>query len=83
MREQQIQSKLINQLRIGGYFVIKLVTTNINGIPDMLAIKNGKIMFVEVKQKGQKPRKLQLYWLRKLKEYGCQCYWYDGEFHEI
>ena len=36
--EQQIQSKRIKQLEEEGYFVLKLIKTNKNGIPDILAI---------------------------------------------
>ena len=38
MTEQQIQSKRIKQLEAEGYYVLKLVKTNKNGIPDILAI---------------------------------------------
>ena len=54
MTEQQIQSKRIKELESEGYYVIKLTTTNKNGIPDLIAIlKNAKVLFVEVKnQRG-------------------------------
>ena len=38
MTEQQIQTKLIKELEDKGYYVIKLVKTNKNGIPDLIAI---------------------------------------------
>ena len=38
MTEQQIQSKRIKELEEQGYYVIKLVRTNKNGIPDIIAI---------------------------------------------
>ena len=38
MREQAIQSKLIKKLESEGYYVIKLIKTNKNGIPDLIAI---------------------------------------------
>ena len=55
MTEQQIQSKRIKELESEGYYVIKLTTTNKNGIPDLIAIpKNAKVLFVEVKKtKGE------------------------------
>ena len=50
MTEQQIQSKRIKQLEEEGYYVLKLIKTNKNGIPDILAIpKNVKVLFSEVK----------------------------------
>ena len=52
MTEQQIQSKRIKQLEAEGYYVIKLVKTNKNGIPDVLAIPpNSGVVFSEIKTK--------------------------------
>jgi len=50
MTEQQIQTKRIKQLEEEGYYVIKLVRTNKNGIPDIIAIPpKTDVLFVEVK----------------------------------
>ena len=50
MTEQQIQTKKIKELEQQGYYVIKLIRTNKNGIPDLLAIpKDSDVLFVEVK----------------------------------
>jgi len=38
MTEQQIQTKKIKELEADGYFVLKLIKTNKNGIPDVLAL---------------------------------------------
>jgi len=46
MKEQQIQTKRIKQLEAEGYYVIKLINTNKNGIPDLIAIpKNADVLF--------------------------------------
>ncbi len=39
MTEQQIQSKRIKELESQGYYVLKLIKTNKNGIPDLVASK--------------------------------------------
>ena len=50
MTEQQIQKKRIDQLEKEGYYVLKLVKTNKNGIPDIVAIPpNTPVIFSEVK----------------------------------
>ena len=55
MTEQQIQAKKIKELESQGYYVIKLTTTNKNGIPDLIAIPpNSDVLFIEVKKPNNK-----------------------------
>jgi Holliday junction resolvase len=71
MTEQQIQSKRIKQLESEGYYVIKLISTNKNGIPDIIAIPpNSDVLFVEVKAKKGKLSKLQEYRIKELESLG-------------
>lgn len=71
MTEQQIQSKRIKELEADGYYVIKLIKTNKNGIPDIVAIPpNCHVIFSEVKTKKGKVSSLQEYRLKELKDYG-------------
>jgi Holliday junction resolvase len=80
MTEQQIQSKRIKQLESEGYYVIKLTTTNKNGIPDLLAIpKNCEVLFVEVKKPNGKLSKLQEFRIKELKAHGIKTEIYRGE----
>ena len=52
MTEQQIQTKKIKELEADGYFVLKLIKTNKNGIPDVLALHpEYGIEFYEIKTK--------------------------------
>lgn len=60
MKEQQIQAKKIKELEAQGYYVIKLINTNKNGIPDLIAIPpNSDVLFIEVKGPTGKVSKLQ------------------------
>ena len=71
MTEQQIQSKRIKQLEAEGYYVLKLVKTNKNGIQDILAIPpNSNVIFSEVKTPKGKVSELQKYRLKELEKYG-------------
>jgi len=71
MTEQQIQSKRIKQLEAEGYYVLKLIKTNCNGIPDLLAIKKGAdVLFSEIKTKKGVVSKLQEYRLKELEMNG-------------
>lgn len=79
MTEQQIQSKRIKQLEAEGYYVIKLIKTNKNGIPDILAIpKDADVLFSEVKKPSGKVSALQEYRLKELQSYGFRTEVYRG-----
>ena len=79
MTEQQIQSKRIKELEAEGYHVIKLIKTNKNGIPDLLAIPpNSDVLFSEVKTPKGRVSALQKYRLKELKEYGYNTEVYKG-----
>jgi Holliday junction resolvase len=80
MTEQQIQSRRIKELEAQGYYVIKLVRTNKNGIPDLIAIpKNSDVLFCEVKRPEGKLSKLQEYRIKELNQYGINTEVYRGE----
>lgn len=80
MTEQQIQNKRIKQLEADGYYVLKLIKTNKNGIPDLLAIPKGSnVLFSEVKTEKGKLSKLQEYRLKELDGLGFNTEVYRGE----
>lgn len=70
MTEQQIQTKIKKKLQERGWFVTKLIKTSTNGIPDLLAIKYGKAMFIEVKKENGKLAPLQQMRLEELTKAG-------------
>ena len=79
MTEQQIQSKRIKELEAEGYYVLKLIKTNKNGIPDLLAIPpNCEVLFSEVKTPKGSVSVLQKYRLKELEKYGFKTEIYKG-----
>jgi Holliday junction resolvase len=79
MKEQQIQKKRIDQLEKEGYYVLKLIKTNKNGIPDVLAIPpNTPVIFSEIKTPKGKLSKIQEYRLRELDKLGFITEVYNG-----
>ena len=59
--ESKIQSNIKARFERAGWMVVKLIQTNCNGIPDLMCLKNGKTVFIEVKQPGREPTELQKY----------------------
>lgn len=79
MKEQQIQAKKIKELEAEGYYVIKLVNTNKNGIPDLVAIPpNSDVLFVEVKKPDGKMSKLQEFRKKELEKHGVRVEIFKG-----
>ena len=68
MLESKFQSKIIKRLEADGYYVIKLIKTNKNGIPDLLALKENEIYFVEVKGVKGVLSEIQKYRIEELKK---------------
>lgn len=68
--ESVIQSKIIKRYENAGYIVVKIGLCNKGGFPDLMLLKDGKASFVEVKRPGQKPRPLQEYRLKELRDAG-------------
>ena len=79
MTEQQIQAKRIKELEAEGYYVIKLMKTNKNGIPDLIAIpKDCDVLFSEVKTKRGSVSQLQKYRIKELDDHGIKTEIYRG-----
>lgn len=70
MSESQYQKKLIKELEAEGYYVLKLISTNKAGIPDLVALKPNDVKFIEVKGAKTPVSKLQEYRIKELKKLG-------------
>lgn len=63
-----------------GYLVVKLIKTSCNGIPDLMCLKNGKAIFIEVKQSNGLLSELQKLRIKQLSDLGFECkVWIDYE----
>jgi len=62
-----------------GWFVVNLIKTNKNGIPDYMMLKNGKTIFVESKESWDSLSKIQEYRIKQIKQHGFKVYVNDEE----
>jgi hypothetical protein len=72
--EAEIQTQIMKEMRSRGWLVNKLIQTTLNGSPDLIAHKDGRTVYIEVKRPGQKPRPLQDFRHRELARYGISTY---------
>jgi len=70
LKESLIQKKVIQYLEKNGWYVIKLIQTNKNGIADLCVLKDSVVVFIEVKRPGLKPSLLQAFRARQLAQQG-------------
>jgi hypothetical protein len=70
MRESDLQAKIITDLELDGWLVIKMMKLNKAGWPDLLAGRNKITIFIETKSAGKESNKLQQYRHRLLREQG-------------
>lgn len=67
--ESQIQSRLIKQYEADGWYVVKLIQTNKNGIPDLLCLHPVLgVKFIEVKDEHGRLSELQKYRIKEIKD---------------
>ena len=84
MKEQDYQKKISDKLEKEGWYVIKLIKTNKNGIPDLIAIKEDKTIFIECKTLKGKLSKIQEFRVDELKAKGIECFVsYGNEIKKI
>lgn len=72
--ESCVQHEIITYLERCGWYVVKLIQTNKNGIPDLLCVKDGQTMFVEVKREKQNAKPLQNYRMNELIQHGATAF---------
>lgn len=69
--EKVVERKLVELVKINGGMCIKLLCDQLIGLPDRMCLFPGhKIVFVELKTTGRKPKRIQMYMHNKLQALG-------------
>lgn len=78
MLESLIEQHLVREVNRRDGLCLKFNSQSMTGIPDrIILMKNGTVGFVEVKQKGKKPRPLQELRMKQLRRLGFKVYTLD------
>lgn len=69
--EKVVERRLVELVKINGGMCIKLLCDQLIGLPDRMCLFPGhKIVFVELKTTGRKPKRIQMYMHNKLRALG-------------
>ena len=66
----RFQTKIKKELEKNGFKVLKLIRLSENGYPDLLALKDGKASFIEIKEASDTLKPLQKHRIDELRELG-------------
>lgn len=78
MLESLIEQHLVKEVNRRDGICLKFNSQSMTGVPDrIILMKNGTVAFVEVKQKGKKPRPLQELRMKQLRQLGFKVYTLD------
>lgn len=70
MKEQTLERKLTTAIQAIGGLCWKFTSPGTAGVPDRICIRHGRIIFIELKAPGQKPRPIQTRRIEQLKHHG-------------
>ena len=70
LRESILQSKVIRHFELLGWYVVKIIQCNKNGMPDLMLLRDGKTFFIECKAEKGRLTQLQKYRHEQLQELG-------------
>lgn len=76
MREQDIQTAILQYLKKRNIYAVKVITASKSGVPDILACLNGKFVGIEVKApcRSGNVSELQKYNISKIKASGGEAF---------
>jgi Holliday junction resolvase len=68
------QTRVIKKMKADGWYVVNLIKTNKNGIPDLMCLKHGKCVFIECKEYTDTLKPLQKFRIEELNRMGFTAY---------
>ena len=78
MLEKDIERKVVAYAKSKGVLCFKFASPGNRGVPDRILIKNGRVLFLELKRPGQQPTALQLHVIDQLLDAGVLATWADS-----
>ena len=84
MNESAVQRKIIERHTKKGWMCVKVLQCTVNGFPDLMLLRGGRAVFIEVKRPGVKTADpLQVYRHGQLRDLGFECHLTDNPMFEV
>lgn len=76
--EREVERPAKEYARRRGWWVAKFVSPGLNGVPDDVFIRDGRVMFIEFKRPGEDLRPLQAKRVRDMRAHGAEVHVIDN-----
>ena len=78
VRESVVERNICEFAEQHGWFQAKVEKCNRRGFPDRLFIRNGVVVFIEIKRPGEAPTRQQLRRHAEMRSHGAKVHWVDN-----
>lgn len=78
MIEKAVEMPVVVRAEKAGWFVRKVQWPGRNGAPDRVFIKDGRVVWIEFKRPGEKPRLSQVLEHDRMRAAGAEVHWCDN-----
>lgn len=72
--ERDLEDYFTRRAQSEGMLTFKFTSPGQAGVPDRILISDGRVLFVELKAPGKRPRPLQTETVRRMRKQGASCY---------
>jgi len=78
--ESMIQSSIIIYAESRGWLSAKITSPSMRGMPDLVAVRAGRTVWIEVKREGEEARRQQQRRAIEMREHGAEVFEVDSLF---
>ena len=78
-KESVLEKYLVKRCKEAGILCYKFSSPAQTGVPDRILIRDGQVLFLELKREGEVPTKLQMHHLKSILNTGVSAAWTDSK----
>jgi hypothetical protein len=76
--ESSDESDVIKFAKVHGWWIAKFVSPGLRGVPDRIFIREGRVLFIELKRNSEEPTVQQLKRHREMRRHGAEVHWVNN-----